>query len=104
MSIQVNDFKWKPGENDKEYIKLLKESADEWRRIAGKAIAKLKQQAPNNGKASWTNGRCTKCNHPYATDSWDGEILLSEQKYCYHCGAIMEVNEETRWKIISPKT
>ena len=42
MSIQVNDFRWEPGENDAEYIRLLESSRDEWQKIAQKAIAKLK--------------------------------------------------------------
>ena len=42
MSIQVNDFRWEPGKNDTEYIKLLESSRDEWQKIAQKAIAKLK--------------------------------------------------------------
>jgi len=44
MSIQVNDFRWEPGKNDAEYIKLLESSRDEWQKIAQKAIAKLKAQ------------------------------------------------------------
>jgi hypothetical protein len=46
MNIQVNDFRWKPGKNDAEYIKLLESSRDEWQKIAQKAIAKLKAQEP----------------------------------------------------------
>lgn len=42
MSIQVNDFRWEPGKNDAEYIKLLESSRNEWQKIAQKAIAKLK--------------------------------------------------------------
>lgn len=42
MSIRVNDFRWEPGKNDAEYIKLLESSRDEWERIAKKAISKLK--------------------------------------------------------------
>ena len=42
MNIQVNDFRWEPGKNDAEYIKLLESSRDEWQKIAQKAIAKLK--------------------------------------------------------------
>ena len=42
MSIQVNDFRWEPGKNDAEYIKLLESSRDEWQKIAQKAITKLK--------------------------------------------------------------
>lgn len=42
MSIRVNDFRWEPGTNDTEYIKLLESSRDEWKRLAQKAISKLK--------------------------------------------------------------
>ena len=42
MIIQVNDFRWEPGKNDTEYIKLLESSRDEWKKIAQKAISKLK--------------------------------------------------------------
>jgi len=42
LSIRVNDFRWEPGKNDAEYIKLLESSRDEWQKIAQKAIAKLK--------------------------------------------------------------
>lgn len=42
MNIQVNDFRWEPGKNDAEYIRLLESSRDEWQKIAQKAIAKLK--------------------------------------------------------------
>ena len=42
MSIRVNDFRWEPGTNDAEYIKLLESSRDEWQRLAQKAIAELK--------------------------------------------------------------
>ena len=42
MSIRVNDFRWEPGKNDAEYIKLLESSRDEWQKIAQKVITKLK--------------------------------------------------------------
>ena len=42
MSLQVNDFQWEQGKNDAEYIKLLESSRDEWKKIAQKAISKLK--------------------------------------------------------------
>ena len=42
MNIQVNDFQWKPGKNDIDYIMLLESSRDEWKKLAQKAIAKLK--------------------------------------------------------------
>jgi hypothetical protein len=41
MNIQVNDFRWEPGKNDAEYIRLLESSRDEWQKIAKRAIAKL---------------------------------------------------------------
>ena len=42
MSIQVSDFKYIPGENDAEYIKLMKEHIDRQDAIIHKAVAKLK--------------------------------------------------------------
>lgn len=42
MSIIVNDFRWEPGKNDREYIQLLESSRDEWQKIANKAIMKLR--------------------------------------------------------------
>lgn len=43
MSIQVNEFRYVQGENDAEYIKLLKEALDEQKKVTGKAIAKIKE-------------------------------------------------------------
>jgi len=43
MSIEVKEFRHIPGENDSEYIKLLKETVEGWKRISDKAIAKIKQ-------------------------------------------------------------
>ena len=42
MSIQVNDFKYIPGENDAEYIKLLKRALARQQQITSNAIAKIK--------------------------------------------------------------
>ena len=42
MSIQVSDFKHIPGENDAEYIHLLKRQIDRQDAIIRKAVAKLK--------------------------------------------------------------
>ena len=44
MSIQVNEFYHKPGENDAEYIKLLKEALERQTRLTSKAISKLKEK------------------------------------------------------------
>ena len=42
MSIRVNDFKYIPGENDAEYIKLLKRALTRQQQITSNAIAKIK--------------------------------------------------------------
>ena len=51
MSIKVHDFKYIPGKNDVEYIKLLEEALERQRTITAKAIAKIKElskeDAPN---------------------------------------------------------
>ena len=52
MSIQVNDFQWKPGENDAEYIRLLKRSNEEAHRLMMRATDKLVKMA-RTGKAEW---------------------------------------------------
>jgi len=41
--ITVHDFQWRPGENDREYINLLKEALDRQRDITYKAIRRLKE-------------------------------------------------------------
>ena len=43
MSIQVNEFRYVQGENDAEYIKLLKKALDAQKKVTGKAIAKIKE-------------------------------------------------------------
>ena len=43
MSIQVNEFRYVQGENDAEYIRLLKEALDKQKKVTGKAIAKIKE-------------------------------------------------------------
>ena len=45
MNIQVNEFMWKPGENDAEYIKLLKRSNEEAHSLMLKATGKLAKMA-----------------------------------------------------------
>ena len=42
MNVVV-DFKWEPGENDIEYIKLLQRALERQKKITSKAIDKLKK-------------------------------------------------------------
>ena len=56
MSVRVNDFKYIPGKNDAEYIKLLKEALERQKQITNKAIAKIKElsncsEFPNSSSA-----------------------------------------------------
>ena len=41
--IEVKEFKYIPGKNDAEYIKLLEENCERWKQIANSAISKLKR-------------------------------------------------------------
>lgn len=52
MSIKVQEFRYVPGKNDAEYIKLLKDDAEQWKRIAQKAISKIKElsKVPDKSK------------------------------------------------------
>ena len=43
MSVRAKDFKYIPGKNDDEYIKLLKETLERQKQITNKAIAKIKE-------------------------------------------------------------
>lgn len=43
MSITVNDFHYKPGENDTEYINLLENALERQKHITNKAISKIKE-------------------------------------------------------------
>lgn len=45
MSIKVHDFKYVPGENYAEYIKLLEDEVRRQREITVKAVSKIKEQA-----------------------------------------------------------
>ena len=105
MSIQVNDFRWEPGKNDGEYIKLLESSRDEWQKIAQKAIAKLRtlskvQEPTSTPEAEWLlyKGRrgatCSFCKHTY-NDVYDVE---NYDYYCRHCGAKMVRIRTVKWK------
>ena len=41
--ITVKEFKHIPGKNDAEYIKLLEENSERWKRIATDEVAKIKK-------------------------------------------------------------
>ena len=43
--IEVKEFRHIPGVNDAEYIKLLEEHSERWKRIANNAISKLKRMS-----------------------------------------------------------
>ena len=50
MSIEVNEFYYKPGENDAEYIKLLKDALERQKQITSKAIAKIRELSKRQWK------------------------------------------------------
>lgn len=43
MSIRVMDFKYIPGENDAEYIRLLEQTLEIERTVTQKAVAKIRE-------------------------------------------------------------
>ena len=103
MSIQVNDFRWEPGKNDAEYIKLLESSRDEWQKIAQKAIAKLKALS----KAQKTSLEEVAADHGLAVDGVSFALnqyqtIICEithgmmSKLSYHAKDILQVAQE-RW-------
>ena len=51
--VEVEEFRHIPGENDAEYIKLLKEDADGWKQIAQKAVSKLKAMSKSPDKSKY---------------------------------------------------
>lgn len=42
----------------------------------------------------WKDGCCTVCGEPAATDTHRDFLDVSEQHYCYNCGAIMDGETE----------
>lgn len=42
----------------------------------------------------WKDGCCTVCGEPAATDTHRDFLDVSEQYYCYNCGAIMDGETE----------
>lgn len=107
MSIQVNQFVWKPGENDAEYIRLLKRANDEAHSIMLRATGKLARMAKTHAKI--VHGHWIDTEIPANTTGYGGVgqdkkkgILCSECRcafdisllwvndYCPHCGAKMD--------------
>ena len=41
--IRVKEFYWKPGQNDAEYIRLLRRNLDEQHKLTGQAINKIRE-------------------------------------------------------------
>lgn len=101
MSIQVEQFVWKPGKNDAEYIRLLKRANDEAHSIMLRATSKLVKMSKTHVKvihAYWANGEnyawccCSNCGVAVNRKSMD-RCKASEDKqfnYCPHCGAKMD--------------
>ena len=56
MSIHVKEFKWEPGVNDAEYIRLLKQANEEAHRLMLKATGKLVKMA-KSGMYEWISVR-----------------------------------------------
>lgn len=103
MSIRVNDFRWEPGKNDAEYIKLLESSRDEWERIAKKAISKLKTLS----KTQKTSLEKVAADHGLTVDGVSFALnqyqtIICEithgmmSKLSYHAKDILQVAQE-RW-------
>ena len=57
--IEVKEFKYIPGQNDAEYIKLLEENSERWKQIANSAVAKLKRMSAERPEII----RCHECKH-----------------------------------------
>ena len=100
MSIQVNQFVWKPGKNDAEYIRLLKKANDEAHSIMLRATGKLARMAKTHAKvihAVWVD------TSPYWTECSECGVAVNRKamhlckasedhhfNYCPHCGAKMD--------------
>lgn len=106
MSVRVNDFKYIPGKNDAEYIKLLKEALERQKQITNKAIAKIKELSncsefpksaePERKKGKWIDETFKPWGlvyHPYKCDQC-GEHSEADSNFCPNCGADMRGEEE----------
>lgn len=92
MSLQVNEFKYVPGENDAEYICLLKKALERQKQITAKAVAKIKELSKEQKIGKWLNTiqdgwwQCSNCGV-----YWQKTIVEScNIIYCPNCGAKMK--------------
>jgi uncharacterized protein with PIN domain len=101
MSIQVNQFVWKPGKNDAEYIRLLKRANDEAHSIMLRATSKLTRMAKTHAKvvhAKWEQSEtglwqsCSECGVAVEVQSMYMCKASEDENFnfCPHCGAKMD--------------
>lgn len=99
MSIQVNEFRYVQGENDAEYIKLLKEALDSQKKVTGKAIAKIKELS----RRDWIS-----CKDRLPTEDGDYFVTVDSRyippncrntdKFIWHDGKWVIVDYSDGWK------
>ena len=102
--IEVKEFKHIPGVNDAEYIKLLEEHSENWKRIATDAVSKLKRMSaerPKHGEWEYhsnpniginpEDAYCSCCGLYVDTT---GNIDFDEYNFCPRCGADMRGEAE----------
>ena len=86
MSLQVNEFRYIPGENDAEYIRLLKNALERQKQITAKAVDKIKELSKQRtGEWIWegSSHRCSKCNEYTCFED------SKPPKFCPNCGTKM---------------
>ncbi len=66
MSVQVNEFVYKPGENDEEYIRLLMDALERQKRITFKILDKMKRMSERTGME-----RCEYCRYCLDEDEYE---------------------------------
>lgn len=73
-----------------EIIKNIKEVSDVYQDVIYEAptVEERKHGRWEGGGAYY----CSNCNSYAATDVFGGGLDITEQHYCYNCGAIMENN------------
>lgn len=57
--VRAKEFRWKPGENDAQYIRLLKRHLEEQHKLTGKAIARIKEMTDSYAPVV----RCKHCKY-----------------------------------------
>ncbi len=86
-------FEWKPGENDAEYIKLLRNELDEQQKLTGKCIAKLKRLSSEYMPvvhSKWVKEE-DRFNHWHCSECrWVTGLACRFFRYCPNCAAIMD--------------